>query len=122
MAAKDKTRFTEEEVRKLSHQSTKVYLSSVMQKLFKDKWAEHLDALLRGDRKTLDLCAAHLSKDLTFFQLLHVLCLVTATRFDLQEKDHTKAADMWLVWFGENQGNLVWDDPEGVWKVKAPAK
>ena len=122
MAGKDKTRFTEEEVRKLSHQSTKVYLSSVMQKLFKDKWAEHLDALLRGDRKTLDLCAANLSKDLTFFQLLHVLCLVTGTRFDLQEKDHAKAADMWLVWFGENQANLGWDDAEGVWRVKVDKK
>jgi len=118
MAAKDKTRFTEEEVRKLSHQSTRVYLNSVMQKLFKDKWSQYLDSLLHGDRATLDLCAAQLSKDLSFFQLLHVLCLVTGTRFDLNEKDHAKAADLWLVWYGENKANLDWDEAEGSWKLK----
>lgn len=118
MAGKDKTRFSEEEVRKFSNQSTKVYLNSVMQKLFKEKWSQHLDNLLKGDRATLDLCAMALSKDLSFFPLLHVLCLVTGTRFDLNEKDHVKAADAWCVWYGENKANLAWDDTEGKWGVK----
>lgn len=113
----EKTRFTDEEVRKLSHQPTKVYLNSVMQKLFKEQWARHLNDLLKGDRHTLDLCAQALSKDLSFFPLLHVLCLVTGTKFDLQEKDHVKAADAFLCWYGEHKAKLSWDEKDEVWRA-----
>ena len=29
-----------------------------------------------------------------------------------------KAADAWLVWYGENKSNLDWDEAEGSWKLK----
>ncbi len=113
----EKMKVTETERRRLSAQPTKVYLNSVMQRLFKEKWAQHLDLLLSGDRDTLDLCAQALSKDLSFFQLLHVLCLVTGTQFDLREKDPARAADAWLVWYGERKAKLSWDEKDEVWRA-----
>jgi hypothetical protein len=113
-----KIRFSEEDARKLSGQPTKVYLKSVMQKIFRDKWAANLDKLLAGDRATLDLCAQHLSRHLDFFPLLHTLCLVTGQKHDLNEKDHAKAADGWLVWYADAKANLAWDEEDELWKVK----
>ena len=104
-----KTKFTAEDARKLSGQPTKVYLKSVMQRVFRDKWAANLDKLLTGDRATLDICTQHLSKNLDFFPLLHTLCLVTGQKHDLNEKDHTKAADAWLCWYADHQNQLLWD-------------
>jgi hypothetical protein len=113
-----KLKFSEEDARKLSGQNTKVYLKSVMQKLFRDKWAGNLDKLLSGDRATLDTCAAHLSKNLDFFPLLHTLCLVSGQKHDLNEKDHTKAADGWLCWYADNKTQLAWDTDLEHWIVK----
>src|SRR5262245_2177089 len=119
MASKDtKLKLSDEEVKKLSGAPTKTYLKSVMQKLFKDKWSLHLDRLLSGDRDTLETCAGQLAKNLDFFPLLHTLCLVTGQRFDLNEKDHVKAADAWLCWFSDHSADLRWDDDEQVWRVK----
>ncbi|MBI4564953.1 MAG: hypothetical protein HY716_09710 [Planctomycetes bacterium] len=117
MAGKEKTKTGPQEPRKLSHQTTKVYLDAVMQKLFKDRWPKQLEALLAGDLGTLDLCAQHLAKNLGFFELLHILCLVTSTRFDLEEKDRVKAADMWLCWYGENKSKLEWDKKDEIWRL-----
>lgn len=111
-----KITYSEEEFRKLSGKSTHMYFKSVMQKVFRDKWSQYLDKLLSGDRPTLDLCAENLSHNLDFFPLLHTLCLITGQKFDLQEKDHTKAADGWLCWFEERREALAWDTAEGVWK------
>ncbi len=113
-----KTKFTAEDARKLSGQPTKVYLKSVMQKVFRDKWAANLDKLLTGDRATLDTCAQHLSKNLDFFPLLHTLCLVSGQKHDLNEKDHAKAADGWLIWYADNQGQLTWDAELEHWMAK----
>ncbi len=119
MASKEtKLRFSDEEFRKLSGQPTKVYLKTVMQKLFKDKWSAHLDKLLSGDRPTLDACAEQLTRNLDFFPLLHTLCLVTAQKFDLNEKDHVKAADAWLCWFSDRKADLVWNEEDQVWRAE----
>jgi hypothetical protein len=112
-----KTKFTADDAKKMSGQPTKVYLKSVMQKIFREKWATHLDKLLSGDRATLDLCAQHLSKHLDFFPLLHTLCLVTGQKHDLNEKDHAKAADAWLVWYADNKSRLEWNADDEVWKA-----
>lgn len=120
MAGKEtRIRYTESEIKKLSGQPTKVYLKTVMQKLFKDKWASNLEKLLAGDRATLETCAQHLAQHLDFFPLLHTLCLITGQKFDLSEKDHAKAADAWLVWFAENKSRITWDDEKELWAVKA---
>lgn len=112
-----KIKYSETEFRKLGGKSTNVYLKSVMQKLFRDKWSTHLDKLLSGDRATLDLCAENLSHNLDFFPLLHTLCLVTGQRFDLNEKDHAKAADAWICWYEDNRQRLAWNRDDGVWRV-----
>lgn len=118
MAGKEtKIRFSQEEFKKLSGAPTKVYLKSVMQKLFKDKWSASLDKLLGGDRDTLDACGKMLSRNLDFFPLLHTLCLVTGQKFDLNEKDHAKAADAWLCWFADHRDDLQWDAEDQVWRA-----
>ncbi len=116
MASKEtKIKFSDEEFKKLSGQPTKVYLKTVMQKLFRDKWSVHLDKLLGGDRATLDACADQLARNMDFFPLLHTLCLVTGQKFDLDERDHAKAADAWLCWYDENRQRLSWNADDGVW-------
>jgi hypothetical protein len=119
MARITKIRVTDTELRRLERSNTKVYLSGVMQKLFRSKWEEHLKKLLTGDRATLDLCAQQLSQNLDFFPLLHTLCLITGKRYDLDAKDHVKAADQWVCWFGENKDRLAWDGDHEIWKTKA---
>jgi len=112
-----KLKMSETEIKKLSAKSTNVYFKSVMQKVFRDKWSQHLDKLLSGDRATLDLCAESLSHNLDFFPLLHTLCLVTGQKFDLNERDHAKAADAWLCWYDENRQRLSWSAGDGVWQA-----
>ncbi len=116
MARKDRIRITETEAKRLKGASTKVYLRDVMRKVFPDRWEEHLNSLLSGDRETLDFCARQLTKSLDFFPLLHTLCLVTGQRFDLQEKDRAKAADAWLCWYEENRDRLSWDPRQELWR------
>ncbi len=112
-----KIKFSETEFKKLSAKSTNIYFKSVMQKLFRDQWSQHLDKLLTGDRATLDLCARQLAVNLDFFPLLHTLCLVTGQKFDLDEKDHVKAADAWLCWFDDARPRLAWNADDGVWRA-----
>ncbi len=112
-----KIKFSETEFKKLSAKSTNIYFKSVMQKLFRDQWSQHLDKLLTGDRTTLELCARQLAVNLDFFPLLHTLCLVTGQKFDLDQKDHVKAADAWLCWFDESRPRLAWNTDDGVWRV-----
>jgi len=119
MAKKDRIRISDTEAQRLKGASTKVYFRNVMKKLFPDRWEEHLDKLLSGDRGTLDSCAEQLTKNLDFFPLLHTLCLVTGQRFDLQEKDRARAADAWLCWFEENRDRLQWDPAQELWRPKA---
>ncbi len=116
MSRGDRIRISDSEVKRLKEASTKVYFRSVMRKLFADQWEEHLGKLLAGDRQTLDACAAHLTKNLDFFPLLHTLCLITGRRFDLDEKDRAKAADAWLCWYEENRDRLVWDAQQEIWR------
>ncbi len=118
MAKSGKIKYTESEIRRLSGTSTKVYFRNVMQKLFRERWEDHLKKLLGGDRETLDLCAAHLTKNLDFFPLLHTLCLVTGQRFDLNEKDRSRAADLWVCWYNEGRDRLEWNAKEEHWQVK----
>ena len=119
MTSQGKINFSPTEMRSLKAKETKVYLKSVMEKLFRTKWEKHYKGLLAGNRETLDLCASHLNKNLDLFPLLHTLCLITGQKFDLEEKDPAKAADLFLVWFEENKGKLKWDKEWGSWKVKA---
>jgi hypothetical protein len=118
MTEKQKIKYSEDEFKKLSMKSTHLYFKSVMQKIFREKWSQYLEKLLSGDRATLDTCAAHLSKNLDFFPLLHTLCLVSGQKHDLNEKDHTKAADAWLCWYADNKGQLEWDTELEHWIVK----
>lgn len=110
--------FSQSEVRSLKLKETRVYLQSVMRKIFQSGWEDHLKKLLTGDRVTLDLCAKQLTKNLNFFPLLHTLCLVTGRRDDLDEKDPAKAADHWLTWYSEHQDHLVWDPSAEIWRVE----
>lgn len=114
----DRIRITDTEARRLREASTKVYFRDVMRKLFQDRWEEGLERLLSGDRRTLELCAERLAKNLDFFPLLHTLCLVTGQRFDLQEKDRTRAADAWICWYQEHRDRLFWDPEREVWRVE----
>lgn len=116
-----KLRMTETEIKKLQGKATNVYFKSVMQKVFRDKWSQHLDKLLSGDRATLDLCADSLSHNLDFFPLLHTLCLVTGQKFDLDQKNHAKAADSWLCWYDEVRQRLTWNGDDGVWHAAKPS-
>ncbi|MBI2932850.1 MAG: hypothetical protein HYY16_14480 [Planctomycetes bacterium] len=113
-----KIKFSETEIRRLSGKTTNMYFRSVMQKVFREKWSHHLERLLSGDIATLDLCAENLSHNLDFFPLLHTVCLVTGQKFDLDEKDHAKAADAWLCWYEEHRGRLGWNVEMGAWQVK----
>lgn len=117
MAGGEKIRFSRTERISLKDKETKVYLKSVMEKLFRERWEKHLKGLLGGDDETLALCAKHLAGNLDMFPLLHTLCLVTGRKFDLEEEDPAKAADKWLMWYEENKSRLEWDSERGEWKV-----
>ena len=117
MTEKGKIKFTKTELRSLKGKETRVYLQSVMKKLFQERWEDSYKKLLAGDRDTLDYCASQLKINLDYFPLLHTLCLITARRDDLEEKEPVKAADSWITWYSENKGSLVWDKPMGLWKV-----
>lgn len=117
MRKTEKLRMSPTEMRRLHRVSTKVYLKSVMQKVFRDRWEESLKKLLTGDRPTLDFCARQLNKNLDFFPLLHTLCLVTGQKFDLGAEDPAHAADAWLCWFEGNRERLEWNIEEELWKA-----
>jgi len=102
---------------KVEARSTRVYMENVMQKVFHRNVDDHLSKLLAGDRETFDRCAAFLAKNLDYFQLLHTLCLVTGTRFDLEKSDPIKAADAWVCWWQENKDRIVWDAEAERWKT-----
>lgn len=104
---------------KIQGNSTRIYMENVMQKVFRRDVEGRLAKLLAGDRETLDHCAGFLAKNLDYFQLLHTLCLVTGTRFDLESPDPTKAADAWVCWWQENHDKLEWDSGAERWKVRA---
>ena len=116
MTSKGKIKFSQTEMRSLKGKETKVYLKSVMEKVFRARWEKHYKGLLNGDRETLDLCARHLTENLDLFPLLHTLCLITGQKFDLEEKEPAKAADQWLVWFQEQKKSLNWDKEDGLWR------
>lgn len=99
----------EKKTTRIEGRSTKVYLENVMKKVFPGAEENRLENLFSGDMETLDLCAAHLAKHLDFRQLLHTLCLVTGTRFDLEMDNPVKAADRWLTWFEMYRDKLVWN-------------
>ena len=120
MSKSEKLKYTETELQRLRESSTRVYLKNVMEKLFREKWEEHLTKLLAGDRRTLDLCARYLAKNLDFFPLLHTLCLVTSQRFDMTEKERTKAADSWMCWYNQNKDQLVWNIEYERWEMPPP--
>lgn len=117
----ERIRFTNRERQKLKSANTRVYFRDVMKKLFRSKWEEHLNKLLSGDQETLDLCSKHLESNLDFFPLLHTLCLVTGRRFDLDEKDPSRAGDAWICWYRENRDRLVWDAKKELWKISEQA-
>ncbi len=119
MSRNPKLKVSDTEQRRMSGKATNVYFKSVMQKVFREKWAQHLDRLLSGDAATLAICADNLSHNLDFFPLLHTLCLVTGQKFDLGAADHARAADAWLCWYEENRERLAWSADDGHWGVKA---
>lgn len=102
---------------KTQQQNTRVYMENVMQKVFRRNTQEQLQKLLAGDRETFLKCAEFLSKNLDYHPLLHTLCLITGKRFDLEEKDPAKAADLWVCWWQENQERLAWDPESERWTV-----
>lgn len=102
---------------KIEGSSTRVYMEHVMKKVFHGEVTDRLDRLFSGDRETLQECATYLSKKLDYHQLLHTLCLVTGTRFDLEHEDRVRAADGWICWYEENKDRLVWDEAHQRWKV-----
>jgi len=117
MTDSKKLKFTDTEIQSLKAKETKVYLQSVMQKVFRNKWEEYLEKLLAGDRKVLDLCANQHTKNLDFFPLLHTLCLITGRKDDLDEKDPARAADRWLTWYSENRDRLAWSKESETWNA-----
>lgn len=102
---------------KIDAQDTRLYMESAIQRVFRRNVPDHLAKLLGGDRETLEKCAEFLAKNLGFHQLLHTLCLVTGKRFDLDERNHVKAADAWVCWWEENKDRLAWDAEDGRWAV-----
>lgn len=100
---------------KFEGRSTKVYLENVMKKVFPESKEDHLKKLFSGDLDTLDKCAQYIAKHLDYRQLLHTLCLVTGTRFDLEFDNPVKAADRWLTWYELYKDKLVWDKEYERW-------
>lgn len=109
-----------EKKNKVDAQSTRMYMEGAVQRVFRRNVPDHLAKLLSGDRETLEKCATFLAKNLDFFQLTHTLCLVTGRKFDLEEKDHAKAADAWVCWWEEHKDQIVWDPVEEKWIVSKP--
>ncbi len=105
----------EKKTTRLEGRSTKVYLENVMKKVFPESEGNHLQDLFSGNKDTLETCAGHLAKHLDYRQLLHTLCLVTGTRFDLEFDNPVKAADRWLTWYETHKESLVWDQEYERW-------
>lgn len=112
-----KVRFTHREMRSLRKKETRLYVQGVMKKAFRAEWKKHLHGLMDGDAATLGECAQLLSDNLDLFPLLHILCLVTGQKFDLDETDPIRAADRWLTWYHENRGRLQWCSEKEMWSL-----